>query len=117
MDLREKFDIAMDRVIQGRLALLDANEAEIEAREDLKSSEMVLLGRDGVIDGKNAEVRAAQLRIMTAMERDALAKAEKEKRLAVYRLEIALDARRNLESILKIEELESNSPIGGIIKA
>jgi len=43
---------------------------------------------------------------MTAMEREALAKAEKEKRLAVYRLEIALDARRNLESILKIEELE-----------
>ena len=106
MDLREKFDIAMDRVIQGRLALLGANEAEIEAREDLKSSEMVLLAREGAITGKNAETRAAQLREMTAMERDALAKSEKEKRLAVYRLEIALDARRNLESILKIEELE-----------
>jgi hypothetical protein len=106
MDLREKFDAAMTTVTRCRLALLEANEAEIEAREDLKSSEMILLGRDGVIDGKNAEVRAAQLRTMTAMERGALAKAEKEKRLAVYRLEIALDARRNLESILKIEELE-----------
>ena len=104
-DLREKFDAAMNTVMQCRLALLDANEAEIEAREDLKSSEMVLLAGDA-INGKNAEVRAAQLRTMTAMEREALAKAEKEKRLAVYRLEIALDARRNLESILKIEELE-----------
>ena len=104
-DLREKFDAAMTTVMQCRLTLLDANEAEIEAREDLKSSEMVSLAGDS-INGKNAEVRAAQLRTMTAMEREALAKAEKEKRLAVYRLEIALDARRNLESILRIEELE-----------
>ena len=106
-DLREKFDTAMNTVIRCRLALLDANEAEIEAREDLKSSEMVLLAGDQ-INGKNAETRTAQLRAMTAMEREALAKAEKEKRLAVYRLEIALDARRNLESILKIEELHLN---------
>jgi len=36
MDLREKFDAAMTTVMQCRLTLLDANEAEIEAREDLK---------------------------------------------------------------------------------
>ena len=104
-DPREKFDAAMTNVIYARRVLLTDTEAEIEAREDLKSSEMVLLAGDS-INGKNAEVRAAQLRTMTAMEREALAKAEKEKRLAVHRLEIALDARRNLESILKIDELE-----------
>ena len=95
----------MTAVMQCRVALLEATDAEIEAREDLKSSEMALLAGDS-INGKNAEARAAQLRAMTYDEREALAKAEKAKRLAVYRLELALDARRNLESILKIEELE-----------
>jgi hypothetical protein len=104
-DLREKFDAAMNTVMQCRLTLLEANEVEIGARENLKSSETVLLAGDRIA-GKNAETRAAQLRAMTAVERAALADAEKEKRLAVYRLEIALDARRCLESILKIEELE-----------
>lgn len=104
-DLREKFDAARSAVMQARNALLDATEAEIEAREDLRSSETMLLAGDS-INGKNAEARAAQLRTMTGTEREALARAEKAKRLAVYRLEIALDARRNLESILKIEELE-----------
>ena len=104
-DLREKFDAAMSAVMQARGALLGATEAEIEARENLKSSETVLLAGDRIA-GKNAETRAAQLRAMTAVERAALTDAEKAKRLAVYRLEIALDARRNLESILKIEELE-----------
>lgn len=104
-DLREKFDAAMTAVMRCREALMEATEAEIEAREGLKSSEMVLLAGDS-INGKNAEARAAQLRTMTGTEREALARAEKAKRLAVYRLEIALDARRNLESILKIEELE-----------
>jgi hypothetical protein len=33
-------------------------------------------------------------------------KAEKEERVATLALEMALDARRNLESILKIEEME-----------
>ena len=105
MDLREKFDAVMNTVIRCRLALLNANEAEIDAREALKSSEMILLAGEE-ITGKNAEIRAAQLRERTTATREALAQAEKEKRLAAYRLEIALDARRNLESILKIEELE-----------
>lgn len=103
-DLREKFDAALDFITQCRTDLLEANEAEIEARENLKSSETVLLAGDRIA-GKNAETRAAQLREMTAVGRAALADAEKAKRLAVYRLEIALDARRNLESILKIEEI------------
>ena len=105
IDLREKFDAAMTTVIQCRLTLLEANEAEIEAREDLKSSEMVLLAGDS-INGKNAEARAAQLRAMTGMEREALSAAEKKVRFSKLALEVALDARRNLESILKIEELE-----------
>ena len=104
MDPRE-FDEATSRIIGCRKDLLDSNEAEIEAREALKSSEMILLASDE-ITGKNAEIRAAQLRERTTATREALAQAEKEKRLAAYRLEIALDARRNLESILKIEELE-----------
>jgi hypothetical protein len=131
MDLREKFDAALDFITQSRKHLLEANEAEIEAREILKGKELLakeaLKSREDEllampkgqtpIDGPNAEARAAQLRELTKELRDALAvaerehregvaKAEKEKRLAVYRLELALDARRNLESILKIEELE-----------
>ena len=104
--MREKFDAALDFITQSRKALLETSEVEIRAREYLKGREMEILAKEGVINGKNAEIRAAQLRELTKVEREALTKAEKEKRFAVYRLELALDARRNLESILKIEELE-----------
>jgi hypothetical protein len=109
MDLREKFDAVMSAVMRARNALLDATEAEIEAREALKSREMALLAMPAdqtPITGKNAETRMAQLRELTATERESLTRAEGVKRLAALKLELALDARRNLESILKIEELE-----------
>ncbi|MFA5409173.1 MAG: hypothetical protein WC343_10435 [Bacilli bacterium] len=107
--MREKFDAAMSAVMQCREALLATTEVEIMAREDLKYREMVLLAalpEHTLINGKNAETRAAQLRDLTKDQRESLAGAERSKRLAVLRLEVALDARRNLESILKIDELE-----------
>lgn len=105
MDLIEKFDAAMSNVMNARKNLLAAKEATIEAKEDLKSSECDLIFR-GQAGGKNEKEREAALRSQTYQERTALADAEKAERVAVLALEIALDARRNLESILKIQEIE-----------
>lgn len=109
MDLREKFDAAMTAVIYARQVLLTDTEAEIEAREVLKERETDLLAmppEQTPINGKNAETRMAQLRDITRCQRDDLAAAEKKVRFSKLALEVALDARRNLESILRIEELE-----------
>lgn len=109
MNLSEKFDQVLTDIIKIRGMLYDANEKETEVREILKNREMELLAmppETTLITGKNAETRQAQLREITINMREALATAEKEKRLAVFRLEMVTDARRNLESILKIMELE-----------
>lgn len=107
--LAAKIDAAFDNVINARKRLLETNEAEISFREQLKGKEMELLAMPPdktPITGKNAETRQAQLRELTVDLRDSLSRAEKDKRMATLALEIALDARRNLESMLKIEELQ-----------
>jgi hypothetical protein len=109
-ELRAKIEAAFDNVINARKRLLETNEAEIASREQLKGREMDLLAmppEKTPITGKNAETRQAQLRELTIDLRDALARAEKDKRIAMFSMEIALDVWRNLESILRIEELEA----------
>jgi hypothetical protein len=70
----------------------------------LKDAEAFLLLGES-INGKNAEIREAQLRTLTKDQRVGLYGAEKEKRLAEMNLALALDARRNIENCLRVEEL------------
>lgn len=56
-------------------SLIIVNEKVQEAKNNLATSEAILLS-SGKIDGKNAELRAAQLKQMTEAERKAVADAE-----------------------------------------
>lgn len=104
-ELREKIETAFDLVVNARKGALDANEAVMKAKDELKDAEARYI-RTG-LPGKNEKEREAELRIFCAGWRTALTAAEKEARVATLALEIALDTRRNLESMLRIEELEA----------
>ena len=107
MDLREKFDAAMTNVMGSRQGLVEARENTVLAKEALKDQEAGLIqSGQYTASGKNEKEREAWLRGGTIAHRNTVLRRESEERVAVYRLELALDARRNLESILKIEELE-----------
>lgn len=103
-ELRTKIESAFDNVINARKRLLDVREAAAAAKCDLKDAEVryILSG----LSGKNEREREAQLWHLCTGWRDSLTAAEKEERVATLALEMALDARRNLENILKIEEIE-----------
>ena len=103
-ELRAKIEDVFDHVVNARSRLLSAKELTMDAKESLKNQESVLLV-GGKITGKNEKEREAQLRIETTLRRNELVAAEKAELTATYSLEIALDARRNLESMLRIEEL------------
>lgn len=103
-ELRAKIETAFDNVVNARKRLLDAKEATIEAKEVLKDYETTLV-LEGLI-GKNEREREADLRNRSGHHRAVLVERDKAERVAALALEIALDARRNLESMLRIEELQ-----------
>ncbi|MCK9568936.1 hypothetical protein M0R72_08345 [Candidatus Pacearchaeota archaeon] len=105
-ELRAKIEAAFDNVVNARKGLLDAKEATLTAKENLKYCEAALF-EDGLVTGSNDKAREASIRSQTKHIRADMEKAEKEERVATLALEIALDARRNLESMLRIEELEA----------
>ena len=106
--LAAKIDAAFDNVINARKRLLDAKEDTFGAKEELKDQESALIRcGDYTSSGKNEKERDAWMRSKTENRRSELAIAERDERVATLALEIALDARRNLESMLRIEELEA----------
>ena len=105
-DLQAKINAAYEDVITARKCLLDAKEVAIRAKEALKDQEAELI-LGGKITGKNETERAAAMRDQTIAWRHSVSEAEKSDRASTLALEYALDARRNLESMLRIEELEA----------
>ena len=103
-ELRAKIESAFDNVINARKALLDAKEAAIAAKESLRNREADLI-LSGQIMGKNETERSAYMRSITRPMLVEVAAAERAERVATLALEMALDARRNLENALKIEEV------------
>jgi riboflavin synthase len=104
-EIRAKLDSAFTNVINARKALLDAKETTIAAKESLRNREADLV-LSGQIIGKNESERSAYMRSITRPMLVEVAAAEREERVATFALEVALDARRNLENALKIEEIE-----------
>ena len=104
-ELRAKLDSAFTNVINARKALLDAKETTIAAKESLRNREADLV-LSGQIIGKNETERSAYMRSLTRPMLVEVAAAERAERVATLALEMALDARRNLENMLKIEEIE-----------
>lgn len=82
-------------------SVLQANGRVVLAKEALQVKEdSLLLGN--VIDGKNAETRAAQVRSFTQHERETLADAELMLKNAVARLGRARDEFRALQAITEL---------------
>ena len=104
-ELGLKLEVAFDNVVRSRAALLDAKETTIAAKESLRNREADLI-LSGQIVGKNETERSAYMRSATKPMLVEVAAAERAERVATLALEIALDARRNLENMLKIEEIE-----------
>ena len=106
-ELRTKIESAFDDVVNARKRLLDAKEATIAGKEKLKDyeAELVLSGKYQS-SATNEKGREAWLRANTAIVRPAVSKLEADERVATLALEMALDARRNLESMLNIELLD-----------
>jgi hypothetical protein len=105
-ELKAKIAAAFDNVVNARKRLLEDKEATLTAKENLKYCEADLFDQ-GLVTGSNDKAREASIRSQTKHIRADLEKAEKAERASTFALEIALDARRNLESMLRIEELEA----------
>lgn len=87
-----------DEIAKAEEAVLHANMRLGTAKEVLQQKEDdLLLGN--VIDGKNAEIRAAQMRQHTQNEREALADAELNLRHAAARLNKAREELRALQAV------------------
>lgn len=86
------------------VAVLQANARLINAKDMLQQKEDdLLLG--SMIDGKNAEIRAAQVRKYTVHERETLADAEMTMKNATTRLEqfhVQLKAFRAVADLIKV---------------
>ena len=103
-NLAEELKAATTVLAAARSVLYDRTEAEIKARSDIKNRTAILLslGAEGPIDGKNAEVRDAQVRSNTSTERIALELAEAQRRNAAYKLEVALDRMALLQNLVRL---------------
>jgi hypothetical protein len=78
-------------------AVLEANQRVVTAKEALQQVEDGLL-LNNVIDGKNAEIRAAQMRSHTVDERENLSEAELSLKNAAVRLGKLKDELRALQA-------------------
>lgn len=91
LDLPMLIEGAEEVVLQANMSLIDAK-TMLQEKED-----GLLLG--GIIDGKNAEIRAAQVREYTKNEREALTDAEMNLKNAVTRLGKFRDEFKALQAV------------------
>lgn len=90
-----------ERIQQAEYALLEAGETVQSARQTLTDKEGELL-TSGQIDGKNAETRNAQIRQLTATQRQYVADAEKQQQEARILLNRALNEFSAARAIARI---------------
>jgi hypothetical protein len=102
--LRTKIPAAYVDLTNARKMLYDAHESVIAAKTELEDRKAALI-LGGQITGKNESERAACTRSLTKPLLVQVEAAEREERVATLALELTLDARRNLEDMLKIEEI------------
>lgn len=90
---------------QAEMDLFDAQLRATKARDILANKEAQLY-LDGIIDGKNAEIRSAQLKEHTAAERDAILAAENQVALARINLNRVLNQFKAYRAIAGLIESE-----------
>jgi len=87
MPTNTELQLAFQNMETARKNLYEASEKELTARENLKTAEYEAI-QDGKIDGKNEQIRKAQLAEIVGPEQDALYVTEGEKRKAALAYEI-----------------------------
>lgn len=100
VDLPAEITVAEEAVLQAHGRVMTAKE-KLQWKEDA-----LLLDKNNTIDGKNAEIRAAQLRSFTQNEREELADAEYNLKTATSRLErlhVQLKAFRAVADLIKVD--------------
>lgn len=88
MPTNAELQAAFVAMIAAKNALFVMSETELTARENLRTAEYEAI-QDGKIDGKNEQIRKAQLAEIVEAEQDALYAAEKTKRGAQLEFDVA----------------------------
>jgi predicted protein tyrosine phosphatase len=91
----------------GETVLIDLMYDAQAAKDQLASKEAELL-LSGAIDGKNAEIRNAQMREDTTMEREAVAEAERI--LALHRIDLT-ELQNEFKALRSISQLLSGTEV------
>lgn len=104
-ELRQKLITNAAKIAECRKKCLEAKEVVMEAKEDLASS-IAALYNGKQVEGSNDKARDACIRAKTSHERITTESNEAIERAEMLGLELALDERRLLESLLKIEEIK-----------
>jgi hypothetical protein len=95
---------AFANLTDARSKLFTATEAAIEAKNDLETAKYQAL-TGGVIDGKNAEIREAQLRTHLDADYSKLSETESAERKARYNYDLASIEVDTVKTLLRIAEL------------
>ena len=103
---------AFENLVTARTALFGATEGAIEAKAELETAKyQALVG--GVIDGKNAEIREAQLRTHLEANYAKLDTAERTERAGRHQYDqasIEVDTVKTLLRIAELTDFSSNEP-------
>ena len=95
---------AFENLVTARTALFGATEGAIEAKAELEAAKyQALVG--GVIDGKNAEIREAQLRTHLEVNYAKLDTAERTERAGRHQYDQASIEVDTVKTLLRIAEL------------
>jgi hypothetical protein len=96
---------AFEKLAMSRTSLFGATEGAIEAKAELENAKyQALVG--GVIDGKNAEIREAQLRTHLEANYAKLETAERTERAARHQYDQASVEVDTVKTLLRIAELK-----------
>ena len=96
---------AFANLTDARTKLFTATEAAIEAKINLETAKYQAL-TGGVIDGKNAEIREAQLRAHLDADYSKLSEIEKAERRARHDFDLASVEVDTVKTLLRIAELQ-----------
>ena len=104
LTLEKMASVAFANLTKAREELFTATEHTIESKADLEKAKYQAL-TGGVIDGKNEEIRKAQLREHLDADYSQLAEMEKSERKAQHNFDLASIEVETVKTLLRIAEL------------
>lgn len=102
--LQAKAELAFEKLYAARTALFVSAECTIQAESAHETAKATAL-TSGKIDGKNAEIREAQLRAETIVSHEAVEDAKRQERESRYNFDLAQIEMDTVKTFLRIAEL------------